>query len=286
MNKHMQPNGEDSHPIRKVLKSLHRVQTSAGFEQRLLRRIGDQQEGHARSERGFSMLRPIPSFAYSIFAVVIVGVLAYSVFVRTGISPTSPNPNVPVLRETGPNQSVPSSEIVPPALSKQPSPSASQPEKELKPERATLEKQILTHEGRTGEKRDFRTTEEAGDQSVQVQDPRMTSEVQLNNPEESAATKTEHNAALPVPAVAQRHMVFDKTKSTTGTLELKSGTDTGTVPTDGRRIVDPRIKDALGVGIMNTPVTSLISDSAKTDSLKKLQKQILQTKTKGKKPFD
>ena len=91
MDDRLENNNEQHHPVRKLLKKLPEVQASDDFEARLHRRIAEEKtlEKNGFSEKVFQPRR-VPVFAYSLVALVAVGIVAYSVFLRTDGTPPTP----------------------------------------------------------------------------------------------------------------------------------------------------------------------------------------------------
>ncbi|MBI1805123.1 MAG: hypothetical protein HY033_10085 [Ignavibacteriae bacterium] len=287
MDERLNRNGEENHPVRKVLQSLRRVQASADFEQRLQRRvaISVRRDESGKISVTFPARRPVPAFAYSVIAVFVVGVLAYYMLVRTGVSPTSPNPNVPVLHDTVPHETgnLPNYDLPQPVQQNSQSVSKEKEESNVLLKKAP-KREVVREEQLHGEMRN--TPVGAPRAATEKRDVKVKAVAQPRLQDEAAAeTRAESEEVMPPPAATQKRMVLDQAKSTTGTLELKPTYDSSS-SFARPRIVEPRVKDGLGIGVMNGAVTSPMKDSVKIDSLKKLQRNILQTKTKGKKPID
>ena len=91
MDDRLENNNEQHHPVRRLLKKLPEVKASDDFEARLHRRIAD---GKTVEKSGFfeKLFQPqrVPVFAYSLVALVAVGIVAYAVFLRTGSAPPVP----------------------------------------------------------------------------------------------------------------------------------------------------------------------------------------------------
>ena len=79
---------EESHPVRRVLKSLPEVPASEGFELRLKRRISQEALGARDKPEGkkFFGFRA-PSYALSLTVIVAVGLVAYYALLRRGLTP-------------------------------------------------------------------------------------------------------------------------------------------------------------------------------------------------------
>lgn len=99
-------NDEEKNPVRKLLKDLPEMKASPDFEQRLQRRI--VQEETAKEVRILGKLfrpRYVPVFSYSLVALVAVGVVSYYVFMRTEMHPPSSmplrEPSAPAEQKTG-----------------------------------------------------------------------------------------------------------------------------------------------------------------------------------------
>jgi len=78
---------EHDHPVRKILRSLPKVDSPEDFENRLERRIA---EDEAVSHSFLDLIiqpRRIPVYAFSAITMAIVGVFAYYVFVQTNVVP-------------------------------------------------------------------------------------------------------------------------------------------------------------------------------------------------------
>ena len=275
-------NMKEDHPTRKILQSLSKMKATPDFEQRLRRAItgrdikGISQNSQPLWEKFNSV------WAYSILSVVVCGVLALYMYVRTGVEPMPTALDVPTgSRSTQKNAPSPPTDDQP-SLNQAQTISSSKKNKNSDSARSgvvkkdgEIETQNETYSTVTTSSR----TAALPQQSVQVNT--MSS---AQPPEQTLVESKGENTASS--SHVTRRMAIDPSKSTTGTLELKIERDAPTLSPDDKRFIQPRIKDMIGAGITNTPITSSLSDTAKTDSLKKLQKQILQTKSKSKKPFD
>src|ERR1051325_3445927 len=83
---------EDQNSIRKLLKELPKVEASADFEKRLEQRIaGDPALGSQPGWFGNLLgSHRIPAFGYSLATLVLVGVVSYYAFFRSGTVPMRP----------------------------------------------------------------------------------------------------------------------------------------------------------------------------------------------------
>jgi hypothetical protein len=84
MNGTTKYDGED-HPVRKLLQSLPKIATRAGFELRLRKRLADQPKRTLWPT--FVVARRIPAYSLSVLAVAAVGTVVYFAFLQTGITP-------------------------------------------------------------------------------------------------------------------------------------------------------------------------------------------------------
>ena len=284
MDERMNKNGEN-HPARKIAQSLRPVQASPDFEQRLHTRIASSVRP-GESEKKSVLLplrRPLPSFAYSLVAFAAVGVLAYYMYVRTGIVPEPSKPEVPVLQDGGsrPTENSPKS-IVPQPI-QQNSQSISKTNEDVNASRRVVPQHEIT---KSEQPRSTTTVLPDKRAITEKQDLQKEDAIQPQLQGAAAAdNKDEHEEVMPSPIAAPKRMAVDQTKSTTGTLEFKPTYDSSS-SFERHRILQPRFKDVLGIGVMSGAVASPMKDSVKLDSLKQLQRNVLQTKPKGKKPLD
>src|ERR1041384_1739165 len=82
-------NGKSEEPIRRALKKLPQVKAAPDFEARLQRRLNEPERHEGgRTRFGFIPFR-VPALGYSLVALVLVGVVSYYMFWRTGVVPVS-----------------------------------------------------------------------------------------------------------------------------------------------------------------------------------------------------
>lgn len=87
--------------LRRALKDMPAVHASPDFEQRLQRRINEEELG-GRTEGFFRKLfspRRIPVVAYSLLTIVVVGVFSYYMFFRTDVSSIDESRTLPTVDE-------------------------------------------------------------------------------------------------------------------------------------------------------------------------------------------
>jgi len=121
--------GEEKHPVRQYLKDLPKVNAPWYFEAKLQQRL------QRRSTAGFSGLvglwRPIPAYAYSVVAVLVLGVVGYYAFLSTDPSQNeileTPSPGSNETRESPkPRASSPAPPLTPQVMPPQPEPAIQQ----------------------------------------------------------------------------------------------------------------------------------------------------------------
>ncbi|HZY09757.1 MAG TPA: hypothetical protein VFF29_01255 [Bacteroidota bacterium] len=97
MDEKNQINPKDDHFLHRLMKSLPRVKASPDFEARLQRRI--LEESKSRGIFGLftktSSLMRLPAFAYSLIALISVGLGSYYIYLRVGVSPIVPSESIP-----------------------------------------------------------------------------------------------------------------------------------------------------------------------------------------------
>lgn len=90
------PDDDDS--LRRLMKNLPRVKAAADFEARLQHRILEEDERHGILgflKSPFPSKR-IPAFAYSLIALISVGIVSYYIYLRVGVSPIVPTESIPL----------------------------------------------------------------------------------------------------------------------------------------------------------------------------------------------
>lgn len=109
---------DEQHPIRRILRSLPKVEAPEDFETRLKRRIAEPTEIPKRASIWDDLLAPrrIPAYALSAAALVVVSIVAYYSLVSTGVAPTQ---EIPAGQQTQEQQTKQPAE--PPAVSTKPS---------------------------------------------------------------------------------------------------------------------------------------------------------------------
>ncbi len=165
-------NGKSEDRIRRALKKLPPAKAAPDFEARLHRRIGEieGEKSGAPAPIGF-FPRRVPALGYSLVALVLVGIVSYYMFWRTGVVPVS----VPGNNPPPPSASSENAKQLPPASNGQvqseksaeaPSPFRDETARKKSVETPGADKRV--HEERRAASRDDRSHEVTGTAAQQA----------------------------------------------------------------------------------------------------------------------
>ena len=255
------PPEKKDHPVRDVLRSLPRLHARDGFELRLQKRIaaGTADSAPDRMEEA-PFPTGLPRFVYSAAAVAASVVLISSFLLVQLFSPISRTPGVTgTSTRVSPDGSAGKQNPVIPAVTGTEPPAA-----------AGRDNLHLPGRSQAGLRPSTRST---GDKK-------------LTPVAESAVGITATRESNPQPAETSRQiLLMNKQQSVTGTLELQRSDSAGR-PNDRSRKIVPRVRDEFGVGVAGTAISSPLLDSSKSDSLRRLKKQMLQPSITPPKPHN
>jgi hypothetical protein len=270
-NKKKNPLGQGAdgeHPVRKLLRSLPPIQAKTGFELRLQRRLDESASTDAAFSPEEGSDFAIPQIAFSAIAILLFGLLFSFVLIVPGLTPTAP-----VVSEKE-NVSTPVEASLPPGA--RPSQGLSVPQNVISAgNNIVSDEKAKSVNLRTKQKSKSVPAYAAPDysQNRSVFDSAAGNSI---NPDRVQSAPLE---------TSRRALMMNQQQSVTGTLELRRGDSSADGAGKNRRLA-PRVKDEFGVGVVGTAISSALHDSTKSDSLKRLKKQLLLPTTTPRKPHN
>ncbi len=252
MTRHNDPESNEINSLLAAIRSLPKVNAARDFELRLERRIREHEQLLESQVVGTLHSRRRPAFAYSVMAVCLLCGLIYLLAL----------PEFGSLREHHIAR-------VPVAIQQAPPASTSRPTIQAEPQRSVTLRDLMDQR---------KTREKIVDRSrVQPQ----VGQISTQQGQRPAAPSNSQQFRIPDTGIAATRPTIDQSTTTTGILELG---DTSSALHGKARSIRPRVSEGPGVGVIGTAISSSLSDSAKTDSLKKIKKQLLSPKGINKKP--
>ncbi len=247
----MTQENDRSHLLRKVLHELPRIKTGDGFEVRLRRRINQSLETASPRPLGN------PSLAYSSIAVALIFVLFYYLFTESHINPVirPPEKIEKVTRQT----QIRSGE----QATLNPAGTASGNETREPPLAPTLKRVPAVP-----------VAPEARSHSLPTGNPEYNNQLAGSSPTQNSTGTSAAESQNAPPKSVSEGLTIDQNSTTTGILELKRY-DTSSHNGPNKLPFTPRVRDALGVGVLGQGISSSLADSLRLDSLKKLKKQFV-----------
>ena len=245
-------NEEESHSVKKLLNALPKVHVSDDFEQRLQRKL-TQEESQTAADGKFAISRLVPTFAYSLMALLAVGVVSYYVFMKTGANSPATTPVTESHSPAESGKSEAAGKRQEQILRNEPAASNDAPQnvvitkpgRLVEPKSESIAKKI--------ERKDQDQKETNVDESNQIKSAQS----------EAAGAADKANPVQEETTIQQAPSVKPSANSTVPAFAVPSVQSQGVMP------------------MQKLSVT----DSLRKDSLQKAQQQILQQKAKSKKPL-
>ncbi len=269
-----EPSHNEEYPeLRKLLKSLPKKAASPDFEMRLQQRINEgkstlPEKGFAEKE--FSPFR-IPTFAFSLMTLIVVGTIAYYAYVRNPEVQQLPEKEIPVLndRESAPVQSSPDKAITP---------DQSKPDINIKEQ--TTDAAVTTQQSQETGEISTSVKQEAEPKQKQLMEyralPQKTEPLNAETKENNIQEESRQEVGLP-PAQMAAPVQEDARQEQEITLPEKKN-DAVSAPmylppqVPVSKSVAPALKSAAQLNSFVERDSAMIRDSIKADSLQKLLK--------------
>jgi hypothetical protein len=277
---------EEYPELGKLLKSLPKKAASPDFEMRLQRRIKEGKSvipEKGFTEKEFSSFR-IPTFAFSLMTLLVVGTIAYYAYFRSPEVQQLPEQEIPVLndRESAPVQSSPDKAI---------SPDQSTPDIHIKEQ--TTDAAVTTQQSQETGETSASVKQEAEPKQKQLMEyralPRKTEPLNSETKENAIQEESRQEVGLP-PAQMAAPVQEDPRQEQEITLPEKKN-DAISAPTylppqiPVSKGIAPALKSATQLNAFIERDSVMIRDSIRADSLQKLLK-LNRKNQKIRKPFN